>query len=293
MELCLYRVAMLRTLFLVGRMAVEHVQKGVKTTASIQSEGVASAEALDRLVRLQRWIDWALLIPFYAVFVAGMRVFGRYRIADLRTLRQAYRKIATSHPHLVICANHVTFIDSAIIIWAFGSPWWYLRNFNKFSWNLPAGDFFKKRWIYRLVAFLSKCIFIHRDGSKEHKTTILQQCRDLIADGDVVTIFPEGKRSRSGRFDPALLTYGVGRIVQDLDGRCAVLCVYVRSHLQDRYSDYPPRGSIFNISMELIQPTAQGPGAHIAIVQQIGRTLQAMEQAYFSGDKCRFQGKDP
>lgn len=239
-----------------------------------------SRNELTRYVRWQRRVDWILMVPFYSAFALGMRWLGKYTVPDRERLRAEFRQIVQDHPRLLICANHLTFIDSAILVWALGSPGWYLRNFSKFSWNLPAGDFFKKKLIFRVVAFLAKCIFIHRDGSREHKTTVLEVCRDLVAKGEVVTVFPEGKRSRSGRFDLALLTHGVGRIVNDLDGDCSVLCAYVRSHLQDKFSDYPPIGSRFYIEMEVIRPgSARAPAD---ITHRIGATIKRMEDAYFA-----------
>ena len=36
---------------------------------------------------------------------------------------------------------------------SFGSSAWYFRNYRAFSWNLPAGDFFKKKFFFRVVAY--------------------------------------------------------------------------------------------------------------------------------------------
>src|SRR5207244_3404935 len=113
---------------------------------------------------------------------------------------------------------------------------------------------------FRIVAFLSKCVFIHRDGTKEHKMSILDNCARLVRGGEVVTVFPEGRRSRTGRFEAERLTYGVGKIVASAPG-ARVLCVYLRSDRQETFSNYPPKGSRFRVSMELIEPKTSLPGS--------------------------------
>ena len=235
--------------------------------------------------RIQRVIGWATLIPFCGLLCFIIRFVARYRIDRLPEIRRQYRELLRLHPDepLVICANHLTFIDSALIIWALGSNFWYARNYRHFSWNLPAGDIFKKKFTFRLVAYLSKCIFIHRDGTKEHRDAVLELCQDLLARGEVVTIFPEGKRSRSGRFEPEKLTYGVGKIISRMD-RCNVLCVYLRAENQRTYANYPKTGSRFHFEMKLISPSSRRGGreAYAEIVGQIGSTIRGMEDTYFA-----------
>jgi 1-acyl-sn-glycerol-3-phosphate acyltransferase len=237
-----------------------------------------------RFAGAQRLLCRLLHVPLYFVCVALMRHASGYRIARLAEVRRRFRDVAATPGPLLICANHLTFIDSALMIWAFGSNGWYLGNFSRFSWNLPAGDFFKKKMLYRFVALISKCVFIHRDGSKQHKDGVLQLCRHLLASGEVVTIFPEGKRSRTGRFDPANLTYGAGKLVSELGG-CRVLCVYLRGDKQETYSNYPPKGATFHVDMELLDLVSRKPGreGYQDIVGRIGASIHGMEERYFAG----------
>src|SRR5262245_11438602 len=131
---------------------------------------------------------------------------------------------------MVICSNHLNYIDSAIIIWALAPVWCDALNYKKLSCKFPACYHFKKKLIHRFVAFFFKCIYIHRDGTKEHKEAVLKTSLQLVKDGHLLTLFPEGKRSRSGRVEPEKITYGIGKILNQLDGKGRVLCVYLRSH---------------------------------------------------------------
>lgn len=232
----------------------------------------------------QRLICRLAHVPLYAICVGLMKHKAGYRIARFHEVRRRFAELSsTGDGPLLICANHLTFVDSALMIWAFGSNGWYFRNFDKFSWNLPAGDFFKKKFIYRFVALVSKCIFIHRDGSKQHKDSVVSLCLHLLRGGEVVTVFPEGKRSRTGRFEPDQLTFGTGKMIAQL-GRCRVLCVYLRGDKQDSFSNYPAPGSKFHFDMQLLEMTPRGHGreAYQEIVARIGSTIKGMEDKYFA-----------
>jgi len=235
-------------------------------------------------LRVQRLVGWLLLLPFAGFLVFLMRWFRGYRIADRERLRREFKAITADKGPLLICANHLTFIDSALMLWAFGSNPWYFLHFRAFSWNLPAGDFFKKKFYFRVVAFLNKCIFIHRDGSKQHKDSILGMCRYLLSRGEIVSVFPEGRRSRSGRFDREKITFGVGKVLSTIPG-CRVLCVYLRGDKQVGYSDYPAKDSVFHVTTKVIRPatSATGRQAYFELVSEIADAIEGMETAYFRG----------
>ncbi len=231
----------------------------------------------------QRIVGWIFLIPVGLIIVFLMRHFRGYRVKDVEKIRAQYREIARDPRPLLICANHLTFIDSAILIWALARIRWYFFHFNYFSWNLPAGDFFRKTFIFRVVAYPTKCIFIHRDGTKRHRSAILDLCRDLIERGETVTIFPEGQRSRTGKFDTSKLAFGVGKIVTHIPN-CRVMCAYIRSDKQVTFSNWPPKDSNFHIDLQVISPatTLKGREAYRDLTQQIVSTISKMEENYFS-----------
>ncbi|HMO79330.1 MAG TPA: lysophospholipid acyltransferase family protein [Pyrinomonadaceae bacterium] len=239
--------------------------------------------------RFQANVCRVLLLPLGGILIVLMRYFRGYSIENMAETRRQFREIWKEKElkgvPLLICANHLTFIDSALLIWAFGSNIWYLFNYRAFMWNLPAGDFFKKRFIYHAVLYLTKCIFIDRNGSSAHKNAVLNLCRYLLEKGNVVLIFPEGQRSRTGLFDVERLRFGAGKIITAL-GDAKVLCVYIRSPLQKGYSNYPPRGSRFQIQMKVISPevsTETSPRrASISAVYQIGRAISEMEENFFA-----------
>jgi hypothetical protein len=233
-------------------------------------------------ISFQRTVGLIFLLPFAGFLVILLKFVGRYEITRMKDTRAQFKELTRSKQPLLICANHLTCIDSALMIWALGSNFWYLRNFRAFSWNLPAGDFFKKKLSYRIVAYLSKCIYIHRDGTKDHQYGVLDLCRKLLKRGEVVTIFPEGRRSRTGVIELEKLTYGVGKILSTLP-ECRVLCVYLRADTQKTYSDFPAKGSRFYVELKEIAPKTphEGREAVSDLTHQIAGTLKAMENEYF------------
>lgn len=236
----------------------------------------------DSRLNFQRTISFLALIPFcYSIIFIFKYIMG-YQIEGKQRIRSQFKEIIKEKKPLIICSNHLTFIDSALIIWALAPNIWYQFNYKYFSWNLPAGDFFGKKFYYRVIAFLSKCIFIHRDATPAHHNEILSICKNLLLKGEIITIFPEGKRSRSGRFEPSKMTYGVGKIIQNVS-ECRVLCVYVRGDKQESYSNYPLKNSHFYMSMNLVTPKTELSGREgcSEIVEQIAKVIKSQEEEYF------------
>lgn len=238
--------------------------------------------------RFQSTLCRLLLLPVGGLLVAMMKYFRGYRINDMAAIRKQFKEIWREKERgqypLVICSNHLTFIDSALIIWALASNFWYLFNYKAFTWNVPAGDFFKKKLHYHAVLYLTKCIFIDRKGSPAHKNAVLNLCRYLLAKGNIVLIFPEGQRSRDGRFDIGRLRFGTGKILTSLEN-ARVLCVYLRSPLQTGFSNYPLKGSHFDLRMKVIQPSVDGTSkklASINAVKEIGAVIEQMEMEFFA-----------
>lgn len=240
--------------------------------------------------RLQSNICRTLLLPLAGILVLLMKYFRGYRIKNMKAVRQQFQEIwaekERSGRPLLICGNHLTFIDSAIMIWALASNWWYLFNYRAFAWNMPAGDFFKKKLHYHAILYLTKCIFIDRKGSPAHKNAVLNLCRYLLEKGNVVLIFPEGQRSRSGRFDVDSLRFGAGKILTAL-GNADVLCIHLRSNKQTGFSNYPPKDSHFEMRMKLITPQVDGMHRKMASIEatkEIGETIAAMERKFYAAN---------
>ncbi len=77
-----------------------------------------------RLALQREVVRWLSPITLPLIAVALRFGFG-YRIEGVQELRREYRRICLEQDApMMICANHLTMIDSFVIAWALGSPWW-------------------------------------------------------------------------------------------------------------------------------------------------------------------------
>jgi 1-acyl-sn-glycerol-3-phosphate acyltransferase len=234
-------------------------------------------------LQLQRVVV-ATLAPLWAPALAvGMRLVLRWRIEGAREARAEYARIrATSRAPLLVCANHLTMVDSAIIAWALGSPGWYLLHPSSLPWNVPDRANFASRWWQRILVYLMKCIPIPRGGDRAEVAGVLHRLAWLLARGDVGLVFPEGGRSRTGRVERATSTYGVGRILGLVPG-CRVLCVHLRGEGQEAFSRAPRRGERFHVALELFEPKSDATGLRrsLDLTRQVIGRLADLEQGFF------------
>lgn len=221
-----------------------------------------------------------LAIPLIGI---GLRWVLGYRIEGLRDFRREYRRICLERDGpVMICANHLTMIDSFVIAWALGSPWWYFRHFRTLPWNVPERSIFAATPHMRVLMYALKCRPVERGGNRTEVTEVLTQLTHAISNGEVALIFPEAGRSRTGRVEPDTAASGVGRIYRSIPD-CRVVCVYLRGDHQDDYSDMPVRGERFrgSIAVTELKTNHRGLRASRDIARQIARRLAEMEQEYF------------
>jgi hypothetical protein len=210
-----------------------------------------------------------------------------YRIENLRDLRREYGRICLERDGpLIICANHLTMIDSFVIAWALGSPWWYFRHFRTLPWNVPERSIFAATRYMRMVMYGLKCLPVERGGNRAEVTEVLAQLADAVSNREVALIFPEAGRSRTGRVNPDSAAAGVGRIYRSVPG-CRVMCMYLRGDHQDEYSNMPVRGEHFHGSTSVVEPKTSHRGLRASrdIARQIAQRLADMEQEYFDARK--------
>jgi 1-acyl-sn-glycerol-3-phosphate acyltransferase len=214
--------------------------------------------------------------------------FG-YHIEEIEQIRGQYQRIRreTRGP-LLVCANHLTMIDSAIIAWALGSPAWYLRNFSAIPWNLPERRNFAYSPLSEALAYVMKCLPITRGAARAEVADVLERFVHLLSRGEVGLLFPEGGRSRSGRVEIESAAPGVGRVVAALPG-CNVLCVYLRGAHQREYGRVPVRGERFRVRVATMAPRTPYGGLRGSrdIARQIVAKLAVMEGEFFNDRKRR------
>ena len=220
------------------------------------------------------------LIPI--VFV--MRFLMRYKVKDAKALRERYRTLLrTSDGPVLICPNHLTMVDSALIAWALGGSWWYLFNYSRIPWNIPEYTKYAFLWPNRVGAWITKCIPVIRGGRRQDVSRVIKQVQHLLSQGDTALIFAESGRSRTGRVRRDSVAHSVGRILNSVDG-CRAICVYLRGDRQDTWSTFPARGNSFYVDFEVFKPRSEHSGLRRSrdFSQQIVGRLVSMEKEYFA-----------
>ena len=240
----------------------------------------------DRLgLEVQRGVG-LLLAPLWVPLCAALaRWFFGWRVEGKAELRRQYAELRRrSSAPLLICPNHLTMLDSAVVAHALGSWPWYLTHYSALPWNVPERRNFASNWWKRMLVFLMKCVPLERGGDRKAVARSLDRLAYVVQRGDTAMVFPEGQRGRSGRVDPEATTYGVGRIVKALP-HCRVLCVYARGDKQDSWSALPARNQRIRVQLDCFEPKtdARGLRGSVDLSRQILARLAQMERRHFDG----------
>jgi 1-acyl-sn-glycerol-3-phosphate acyltransferase len=247
-------------------------------------EAVELPRETERALRIQREVG-RLLSPVWILGAAFiLRFVFRYRIQNAKAVRERFRAlVGNTDAPILICPNHLTMSDSAIVTWALGGSWWNLFHYRWVPWNVPEYHNFAGNFFSRVAAWVTKCIPIIRGGPREHVSAVLKKIEHLVSRGETAIIFPEGGRSRTGRIQVESLAHGTGRIVNAIPG-CHVLCVYLRGDQQESWSTMPARGDSFYLDFELFRPESEANGMRRSrdFAHQIGDHLVRLEERYFA-----------
>jgi len=215
---------------------------------------------------------------FYFVF--------KYKSKNINEIRRNYKELLKeANGPVLICSNHLTLIDSIIQSVLFNSITGYLINFKSLPWNLPEKKNFYHNRHWRLICYLGKCIPVLRGGSSSDGKKSLNEMQYVLNKGDSLSIFPEGKRSRSGYVDDQDFSYASGQILNKVP-HAKVLCVYMRGIKDGKYGHFPIKGEEFYLKMELIEVKSELTGKRRArdLSTQIVTKLKSMEGDFLQNE---------
>jgi len=109
-------------------------------------------------------ITIVIIAPLY--FLIARILF--YRVHDLKAIRlQCAEEFSRHKGPWIICANHLTMIDSFILSYAAFSLGQHIKDYKKLPWNLPERTNFQSNILLAVLCYLSKCIPIDRGGPRE------------------------------------------------------------------------------------------------------------------------------
>ena len=232
--------------------------------------------------QLQRLLGRLAILGLGPASSLYLRVHRGYRFATPSSLPKTYRRLVDDDRPLLVCANHLTMIDSLLIHHALGSMLGYAARYRRLCWNVAAAENVQKTRLARVLTYLGKTIAIDREGSPEHHDGVLHELETLLREREPVTLFPEGTRSRTGRIEVDQVRYGVGRLLQRLP-EARVLCVYLRAEQQQSHGFAPARHDVIHFDYRVLEPKTEQAGLCGArdLARQVIYTLKRMEESYF------------
>lgn len=219
---------------------------------------------------------------FGPLMVLFLRFVLAYRCSNRRKVRRRIRELINQHPKrpLLICANHLTMIDSLLLTWLLFDFRLLIQRFTYFPWNVPELANFGKNVVMRGLCYLGKCVYLERQGSVASKRLVWEKISYLNRFGETLCVFPEGGRSRTGNVNRESAMYGVGQLVQS-NPRTLVLAVYLRGKKQSTYGLWPRWGDKIWIDWKLVEcKIVEGRKAQRDITMQIFDSLENLESRY-------------
>ncbi len=223
-------------------------------------------------------------IWFGPTIVFFLKFLFFYRCPNRKRIRQSIRELIDAHPRrpLLICANHLTMIDSLLLTWLLFDFRLLLNRFEYMPWNVPELANFGRNLLMRGLCYLGKCVYLERAGSTASKRLVWEKISYLNRLGESLCIFPEGGRSRTGNLDRDAAMYGVGQLVQS-NPRTLVLAVYLRGKHQKSYGFLPRWGDKIWIDWSLVKcQIEEGRKAQRDITMQIFDQLENLERGYYA-----------
>lgn len=221
---------------------------------------------------------------FFPLLYGGIVLFMKknaYRIKNLKAIRQQYRlMIKGNQSPQVICANHLTYVDSILIAYALGDFKTLFFNFRHLPWNLPKKSNVSACWYYPLLCYLGKCLQLPKDIKGARK--VLDKTLWLLDNKQTILLFPEGTRSDAGIIQAEKVGYGVGELIDALSHKQALL-IYLRGEDEDSKSKYPKKNQDFYMRLELtaFEVCETGRRARRQIAQDVISNLKQLEDEYF------------
>jgi len=238
-----------------------------------------SRGALER----QRLAGRAAAVLWLPLVTLLMRFGFRWRIREAARWRREYARLLEDGRPLLVVANHLTMVDSAVIGWALGSGVGHVLRPRGLPWNVPLARRVESSWLWRTLAYVMKCVPVPRGGDRREVADVLDKLAHLLRSGEAVLMFPEGGRSRTGRVDAEATADGVGRLLKEV-GSCRVLCVYARGDAQETWSNLPARGETFTVALRVVEPRTQLRGLRGTrdLATQVVRALAELEREHFA-----------
>lgn len=188
-----------------------------------------------------------LFLMTYTVGVVVLSFFQLGRLVGFIEVMHADR-LPTKKGKLLITPNHPTIFEPFIAPMLVGH-WWFLRPHKYGPWSTPDLHLFRKWPLFRLGA--GRSIPIHRSKANgalgasrrdqvRNLTKAFDRIKEVLREGGIVVLFPEGGRTKSG--DPSkLIVSNSGRKLRPLQSSVNNLAVSAGNGVLPVWVEHRPK----------------------------------------------------
>lgn len=255
--------------------------------SSLSTQSLTSLPYKTKLnLKLQRAASRCLFVVLGNLMRFLFKYKFKYKVENTKELRKEYKRLIneTKGP-VLICTNHLTLIDSIIQASTLVSVTDYLLDFRLLPWSLPEKTNFYHKWHWRMVCYLGKCIPVIRKASPKEAKESTQKMLHVLDNNELISIFPEGKRSRTGLVDDEDYSYATGQLLKN-HPNAKVLCIYMRGKKNGEFANFPDKGEEFYLSMKMTSPQSELKGLRKVrdLSKQIIGEIKLMEEEYFENE---------
>jgi 1-acyl-sn-glycerol-3-phosphate acyltransferase len=254
----------------------------------------------EQAVSLERQARWSALIsPLYSLFVwTALRFVFGVRLEGLAEFRRDLgRRLAEHRGPVIWTSNHLTHLDPWIIGWVLfpfskvAGSWLGGKADRSLPWFIgeeaihrPEG----RSWPQRLLGwatYLGRALYVRRSGDDEaaaaSRRTLPARASWALRRSGWLGFFPEGRRSRSGWFDPGSPKPLIGELAQAAPGS-AILCLYLRGERQRTWTAFPRRSETFRLRHDWIEPKGGSDETPLELSRSVFERIGSLQEQWFA-----------
>jgi 1-acyl-sn-glycerol-3-phosphate acyltransferase len=218
------------------------------------------------------------MLPMWPIMALLFLIKG-YRFIDARKTRADY--LRTWHKGggpIIICANHLTWIDPFLLSWIIAPPWHCFFTPSLSPWGY-VGTKYMKKLLFKPVFALTRAIPVAVGKEENLANWKFVSSAYHLTNGHTILLFPEGRRSKTGFVESDRLSTGVGYLLKAVP-KSRVFCIYQRGLSIDGPVNFPASGERFIFAHEEVKFSQGDIASQSAreISQVVINRLVAMEK---------------
>ncbi|MBX9768022.1 MAG: 1-acyl-sn-glycerol-3-phosphate acyltransferase [Bdellovibrionales bacterium] len=178
-----------------------------------------------------------------------LRYLMGHKFLHLKECRQQYTELINSGRGFLVCSPHWTYADPFLLVVVLSPFWKLFSEYRRVPWNLAQMKYVTHPF-YFLIYYFLKCLPVSRGADPEARAATYEFGQFLLKNGQVLIIFPEGRRSEGTEIDTGRPAFGIDRIAGPTP-EVDLMCIYLRGNHQVKKSSFPAFGSTYDLRWDV------------------------------------------